>query len=216
MPRTTDKKPLSQERILRAAVKHADKHGIASLNMRTLAEQLDAGAMSIYHYFASKDELLDAMVEWVATRIHLPTAEPDWRDALTEIATSTHHNFLKHPWINGIWWKRKPGPNKLAYMESILRVLRESGFSIALACDAYHAITAHVEGFTLQTLEFPVKAKDLESAASGFLKTVEDPQSIPYFIEHVQHHLDRPESSDQFGLMLQMILDGFEARLNEV
>jgi len=216
LPRTKGKKPLSRERILRAAVKYADKKGIESLNMRQLAGLLDTGAMSLYHYFASKDQLLDAMVEFVAAKINQPKPGQPWRDAITDISVSAHQVMMKHGWVSGIWSKQTLGPNKLAFMESILRVLREAGFSVADACDAYHAMTVHIEGFALQATAFPVKAMDVQSAAAGFLEAVEDAESIPYFVEHVRHHLDHPGGSDPFGMMLSIILDGFETRLNKI
>lgn len=194
-------------------MEYADKNGIDSLNIRRLADLLDAGAMSLYHYFSSKDDLLDAMVEFVAAEIHQPEPDEPWREAITNISTSAHRAMSKHPWACSIWSKRTLGPNKLAFMESILRVLREGGFSVADACDAYHAITVHIEGFALQAAMFPVKPKDVQSVATGFLESVEEPESIPYFIEHVRHHIDHPGSTDQFGMMLNMILDGFEARI---
>lgn len=213
MPRTKGKERLSPERIVRSAVQYADEQGIERLNMRQLARLLNAGAMSLYHYFASKDELLDAMVEFVAGKIYQPEPDEPWRDAITHMAVSAHEAMMKHEWVCSIWSQRTLGPNKLAYMESILRVLREAGFSVADACDAYHAITVHVEGFALQAAGFPVKPEDVQAVATEFLEGVEDPDSIPYFIEHVQHHLDHPGSSDQFGMVLGMILDGFEVRL---
>ena len=47
------------------AVRLADSEGVDGLSMRRLANALGAGAMSLYHYVASKDELLDAMVDVV-------------------------------------------------------------------------------------------------------------------------------------------------------
>ena len=83
------------------------------------------------------------------------------------------------------------------------------------ACDAYHAITVHVEGFALQSANFPVKSKDLRAAAASFLDAVEDPDSIPYFVEYVTHHMEHLGAGDQFRMMLEMILDGFKSRLDE-
>ncbi|MEM1435296.1 MAG: TetR/AcrR family transcriptional regulator [Pseudomonadota bacterium] len=213
MARTAGKKALSQERILRAAVRYADRHGLDGLNMRKLAGLLDAGVMSLYHYFANKDELLDAMVEWVAGQIQIPDPGLPWRRAVRELSVSAYQTLRKHAWVGAIWSKRTLGPAKLKYMESILRILREGGFPVALACDAYHAITVHVHGYTLQAIDFPVKKKDMHSAAAGFLANIEDPESIPYFVEHVQHHLDHSGSGDTFGMMLDLMLDGFENAL---
>jgi len=121
--------------------------------------------------------------------------------------------MMQHEWVIGIWSKRTLGPHRLAYMEAILRVLREAGFSVSDACDGYHAITLHIEGVSMQKASFPVT--DFQSAAAGFIASVENPDEIPYFIEHVQHHIDEPESSRVFGMMLKLILDGFESRLTD-
>lgn len=209
----TRKTALTRERVIRVAIRYADKNGIERLNMRTLAGELDAGVMSIYHYVKNKDDLLDAMVESVAAEIVIPDARAPWREAVMEIAVSAYRVFLKHAWVAAIWSKRSLGPARLAHMESILRVLREGGFSVELACQAYHAITMHAVGFTLQALDFPLESKDLKNAATEFLATVEDPEAIPYFVEHVRHHIEHPEPGNEFALMLDMILDGFERNL---
>ncbi len=215
MPRTKGKALLSEERILRAAVSYADESGIDSLNIRGLARQLDAGAMSLYHYFSSKDALLDAMVEFVAAEIDQSDPGGRWRGAITRLALSAHAAMTRHPWVCSIWSKSSLGPNRLAFMESILRVLREGGFSVADAYDAYCAITVHIEGSALQAAEFPLKPEEYESAAAGFLASVEAPESIPYFIDHVRYRVEHPDVADSFAIVLDMILDGFEARISK-
>ncbi|MEM7708122.1 MAG: TetR/AcrR family transcriptional regulator [Pseudomonadota bacterium] len=214
MPRTKGKTPLSEDRILRAAVAYADDRGLDSLNVRRLARQLSAGAMSLYHYFASKDALLDAMVEWVAAQIPQPEADVGWREAITQIAMGANAVMIRHPWVCSIWSKRTLGPSKLAYLEAILRVLREGGFSLDDARDAYCAITVHIEGFALQAAEFPIKPEDFQSAAADYLASIEEAESIPYFVELVQRQVDHPTATDPFAMVLEMILDGFEARVS--
>lgn len=213
MPRSKGKEPLSQARIMRAAVRYADRQGIESLNMRRLAGILDAGVMSLYHYYPSRDELLDGMVEYVAAKIEQPANDEPWRDALTTLLVSARQQMRKHGWVCAIWSRSTLGPNRLAFMEAILRTLREAGFSVHDACDAYHALTIHVEGSALQASLFPVKGKAIQRAAKEFLGGIEDPSHIPYFVEHVQHHIDHPEMPDQFSMMLNLILDGYEAKL---
>lgn len=209
------KSALTRERILREAVKYADRNGIERLNMRTLAAALDAGVMSMYHHVANKDDLLDAMVDAIAAEISIPDADLPWRQAITEICVSAHQTFVQHAWATAIWSKRSLGASKLAYMESILRVLREGGFSVELACRAYHAISTYTLGFALQEIDFPIKPNEIQTAATGFLENVDDPEDIPYFVEHVRHHLTHSGSGDDFLFMLDMILDGFDRLLND-
>jgi AcrR family transcriptional regulator len=56
---------LSKQRVVVEAVRLADLEGVDGLSMRRLAGALGAGAMSLYHYVANKDELLDAMIDIV-------------------------------------------------------------------------------------------------------------------------------------------------------
>ncbi len=205
----TKPRPLTRQRILREAVRFADKRGVDELNMRRLAERLNCGVMSLYNHVANKDDLLDGMVDLVAAEIALPAQDVSWRAALSELALSAHETFIAHRWVNELWSHRGLGPAKLAFMEAILRTLREAGFSVALACRGYHALTIHITGFTLQEIDFPIDAGNLESAARRFLQKA-DPEQSPYFIEHVRHHLDAHEPNDDFVFMLEMILDGLE------
>ena len=83
MPRSTRPRSprghLSKERVFRAAVDLADREGLESLTMRKLADELGVGAMSLYYYFANKDELIDGMVDVVFGEIELPSGDVGWR-----------------------------------------------------------------------------------------------------------------------------------------
>ena len=77
---------LSKQRVVLEAVRLADREGVDGLSMRRLAGALGAGAMSLYHYVASKDELLDAMIDIVFGEIELPPDDTDWRSAMRRSA----------------------------------------------------------------------------------------------------------------------------------
>jgi AcrR family transcriptional regulator len=80
---------LSKERVLSAAVALADRDGVESLTMRKLADELGAGAMSLYHHVPNKERLLDGMVDAVFGEIELPSTDVDWRTAMRRRAVST-------------------------------------------------------------------------------------------------------------------------------
>lgn len=201
---------LNRERVLRAAVAYADKHGTETLSMRVLAGELGCGVMSLYNHVANKDDMFDAMVEVVAGEIVLsPDDVCDWKVALRDTAISAHDALTRHPWVISLWSNRALGPVKLQHMESILRVLREAGFSVELACRGYHAVTMHISGFTFQQLDFPVNKDNVKEAAAQFLNDFPE-GGIPYFTEHVRHHLSEKHHGDDFTFMLDLILDGLE------
>ena len=204
---------LGRDRILEVAIKFADANGIGKLNMRMLAKQLGSAVMSLYTYVQNKDELLEGMVDVVASEIVIPTQEQPWRDAITEIAVSAHRTFYRHPWVNRLW-ATADSPAKMEHQESILRVLRDAGFSVKFACRGYHAITMHTIGFTMQALDLPRDAKSMKAAAGAFLAEA-DVNRIPYFVEHVRYHQEHPEPDGEFEFALDMILDGLERLLEE-
>jgi AcrR family transcriptional regulator len=209
-PKSKPREPLSRERVLRAAVVFADERGVEALSMRELARELGFGVMALYNHVANKDEMLDGMIEAVAGEIEAPASPTgDWKVAMRESAVSAHQVLLRHAWAAGMWSSRGPGPAKLRHMESILRGLREAGFSAETACRGFHAITTHILGFTLQKLDFPVAADALIDVAKDFLGQL-DTEQYPYFTEHVVQHIDGPNQPDGFEFVLDLILDGLE------
>ena len=76
---TAERAPLSRERVLDRAMAIADAGGIGSLTIRSLAQELGVKPMSVYHYVANKDEIIDGIVDRVYGEMELPSAEGDWR-----------------------------------------------------------------------------------------------------------------------------------------
>ena len=90
---------LSRKQIVETALKIADEEGLAEVSIRRIARELRSGAMSLYHYFDSRDELLDLMGDTVAAGMLVPDLPTGWRDALHAIAAHTRATFLHHPWM---------------------------------------------------------------------------------------------------------------------
>ena len=68
---TRERVPLSRERVLAGAITVADAGGIGALTIRTLAHELGVKPMSVYHYVANKDEIIDGIVDLVYAEIDL-------------------------------------------------------------------------------------------------------------------------------------------------
>src|ERR1700686_3245061 len=101
-PTAKARKPLSKERVLRAAIALADAGGIESLSMRKLGEELGVEAMSLYNHVANKDDLLDGMVDLVFSEIGLPAGPTDWRAAMRQRAFSARTVLSRHRWAIGL------------------------------------------------------------------------------------------------------------------
>ncbi len=202
---------LSKDRVLRAAIDLADKRGIDSLSMRKLAEELGVEAMSIYHYVANKDELLDGIVGLVVGEFELTGSGADWRADLRRAAISAHDVLLRHPWAcNLIMSGRGSGLARLRWMESLLGRLREGGLSANLTHYAYHALDSHIIGSTLWQAGYSTMKLPADSAKS-FLKSLPKGE-FRYLLEHAEQHFTKSKRTDvpEFEFGLDLILDGLE------
>src|SRR5690242_17587759 len=82
--------PLSRARILEAALAIADEQGIEALSMRRLGQALGYEAMSLYNHVASKDALLDGLLDVVLDETEPPSTDESWDTAVRTSAISVH------------------------------------------------------------------------------------------------------------------------------
>ena len=102
--------PLTVQSILKEATALADEGGLAALSMRALGRRLGVEGMAVYHHFANKDALLDALVDQVFHEMALPEG-PDWRAGLRARSVSERLVLRRHPWAIGLVESRTaPGP----------------------------------------------------------------------------------------------------------
>ncbi|MGC5075970.1 TetR/AcrR family transcriptional regulator [Agrococcus sp. DT81.2] len=152
---------LSKPRVVVEAVRLADREGVEGLSMRRLAGALGAGAMSLYHYVANKEELLDAMIDLVFDEIELPPQEADWQSAMRQRSASARRVLASHPWAISLMESRTaPGPANLRHHEAVTACLRRAGFSPLMATHANWLLDSYVYGFALQEASLPFDTAD--------------------------------------------------------
>lgn len=97
---------LTVEAITSTAIAVADAEGLAAVTMRRIADDLGAGAMSLYGYVPGKPELVELMLDRVAGRVYAaddrPGDHPDWRAGLRHIAGRNWEHLLAHPWVSEV------------------------------------------------------------------------------------------------------------------
>lgn len=204
---------LTRERVVRAAVSLADRHGVESLSMRQLGQRLGVEAMSLYNHVRNKDELLDGMVDRVFDEIDLPASGADWRAAMRQRALSARQALLRHPWAIGLMESRsRPGRANLRHHDAVLGSLRKSGFSIELAAHTYSVLDGYIYGFTLTELTLPFRnSKGVAEVAQNIFES-QGAEAYPYLAEMALGHAMKPGYSygDEFEFGLDLILDGIE------
>jgi AcrR family transcriptional regulator len=206
------RRPLTRERILRAAVELADRQGLDALTMRRLGSELGVEAMSLYKHVANKEEILDGMLEWVIGEIEIPEDGADWREAMRRRAVSAREVLGGHSWAIGLLEAGVPTkPVALRYIDSILGNLLSSGFSIDNAAHAFWLLDCYVYGHVIQeaSLAFTTTEEMVEAEPSAFDETAMD--AYPNLGAMYRHALTSGHSIDnEFEFGLELILDGLE------
>ena len=206
---------LSRERVVDAAVRLADRSGLSGLTIRSLADELGAKPMSVYYYVASKDELLDLLVDVVFEEIELPETEGDWREEMRRRACSARAVLRKHSWAIGLLESRtSPGPATLRHHDSVLACLRHAGFSLELTAHAYALIDSYVYGFALQEASLPFEGPDSVADVAAPIMELMASGAYPTMVEMAHTYYLQPgyDFGDEFEFGLDLILDGLAGR----
>lgn len=208
MPR----QPLSKQRVLKAAIRVADRGGAEAITMRRVAQELGVEAMSLYHHVPNKDAILDGVVDEVFAAIELPAVEDDWRKAIRARAGSAREVLSRHSWALGLMdSRRNPGPATLRHHNAVLGVFREAGFPVALAVHAVSLIDSYVGGFVLQEANLPLTTpEDVEQVAGNIKERLSD--ELPYLAEVIAAVTPDYDHTSEFDYGLDLILDALEAR----
>lgn len=205
--------PLTRDRVLRAAIKLADKGGLPSLSMRKLGQALGVEAMSLYKHVTSKDEILDGVVDAVFAEIGPPPPDAEWRTAMRERAVSARQVLLRHPWAIGLLdSRRNAGPATVRHHDSVIGCLRRGGFSIEMAAHAFSLLDSYIYGFVLQETSLPFSTADEVVQVAADMLPRAPAADYPHFTEMVTEFALRPGYSygSEFEFGLDLILDGLE------
>jgi AcrR family transcriptional regulator len=209
----TERRPhLTRERVVAAAIDLADRDGIESISMRRLAQELGVEAMSLYTHVRNKDDLLDGMADAVVSKIPVRADAADWKTSLHRMVLAARSVILSHPWAPRMLEMRStPGPAVLRYVDAVVGILREGGFSIAQAHHALHILGSRLLGFTQDLFD---DSGDLEPEAAARIAS-ELGAVFPYAAEMalaVTHEgaLGPCDDDTEFEFALDFILDGLD------
>jgi AcrR family transcriptional regulator len=129
-PQPSDRRPgpkpsLDVDRIVAAAVRLADAHGLSAVSMRRVAADLGVAAMNLYSHVPGKGELVDLMLDSVLGELYtdgVPTG--NWRTRLEAVARANWQLFRRHPWAVRLAAGRPPlGPHLMRKYELELRAV---------------------------------------------------------------------------------------------
>lgn len=148
-----ERQPLTQERIVRAALKVADRESLEGLSIRKLAKELGVSPMAIYHHFPSKKAIVERFVDALLGDFEPEEAAggargDEWQEALEGIFSAVRRGFRAHPAVVsmiGTW--EGVGEQTWSLMENVIGLLLEAGFSRDDAVAIFYALVSFSAGF---------------------------------------------------------------------
>ncbi|NIZ90866.1 TetR/AcrR family transcriptional regulator [Kineococcus rubinsiae] len=143
----------SRDRIAETAVALADAGGLGAATMRAVAAELGTAAASLYRYLASRDDLVDLMVDAVLadpvlTRRRARRPSADWLDDLVALGRDLLALHRAHPWLLEANARTVAfGPHGSDHVEHCLELMEPTGCGTAAKLEAVALITGIVSLF---------------------------------------------------------------------
>lgn len=209
----TGRRPLTRARVIEGAMELADAQGLAGLTMRNLAAHLGVKPMSLYHHVATKDQVLDAMVDAVYAQIVLPPADRPWATAMRVRSASAREVLGRHPWaLTVLNSRRTPGPATLRHNDAVLGCLYGAGFSHAQVAHAISLVDAYVFGFVLTETSLPFSSTTEAHAVAEEMLADFPTADYPHLTALMTGHVMRPgyAYAEEFGYGLDRVLHALE------
>jgi AcrR family transcriptional regulator len=199
----------TRERIIDAALALVDAEGLEMLSLRRLAADLEIRSPTLYHYFASKTELLDAVAGRISAEIWdsveaalADVPEDDWEAALRGYVDGAVSALARHPRAVGFLALRPVSNQRtLAGYEAMLTRLTGCGWPVTFAWQAFLAA------------ENLVLAAALEAGAPPFWSTADGLDDKPLMTQVIKT-MRRDRSLDSgSGVGLDALIEGLARKL---
>ena len=221
---------LSRDEIVSAAIAVADAEGPEAISMRRIAREVGAGAMSLYWHVASKEELLDLMLDAIEAEIEVPEPTGDWRADLGAFAHRTRAALRQHQWAVEFIGTRPPsGPNDVRNLERLLSLLDGIGVDdYQVVMGVFMTVATFVIGAVIreaqevrfqaqqERVEASMTAEEIKAEHERFRGWFEKSGQYPHIARLMKAGIDPDDPAtrdERFQFSLDCVLDGIAARI---
>jgi AcrR family transcriptional regulator len=210
---SSTKKPrrrLSSEEILNAALLLADRSGLESLTMRSLASEIGSDPTAVYRHFRDKRELLLAIVDLALADLRYPAIANDWRSVARDLAISLREILRVHPGVTTLIAGGPPTRGTVEATARALSLLQTAGMPPDVAARAHRSVVSYVVGWV------SIEQGAGEQRQSHFATAQHLAQGFPGVDSAVIAAAIAPDRSlpGEFEFGLDLILDGLTVYLS--
>ena len=201
---------LTTEDIAATALDLVDREGLDALSMRRLADELGVGTMTLYGYFRSKSDLLDALMDESTVGVRPPALEGPWRDRVATLAKAMRRSLERHPALVQIRMQQAlTRPRQFILTELVTTALLEAGLERAEAARAFRVLFTYVFGYVAFS---PSATADTARRVVRLSLAALPPDEYPLISSMADEAAAAAAGDEQFESGLELILDGIAAR----
>ncbi|MCZ8513410.1 TetR/AcrR family transcriptional regulator C-terminal domain-containing protein [Paenibacillus filicis] len=211
--------PLDRARILEAVLTILEAEGLAGISMRKIADTLGVKAAALYYHVKDKEQLLHWLAERISSEVEFPGKELTWQEQLREWALRFRRALLRYrdavPIMGATF---AATPTRLAHIEYLFRILAESGFKDKHIPWLSSMLKNYVFGFVEEESRLTERAKREHLNVDDMDKVYKEQfQSLsrelyPH-MARLASHTTATDLDDEFLFGIQVLLNGFEAKL---
>jgi TetR/AcrR family transcriptional regulator, tetracycline repressor protein len=192
--------PLDRRTIASSALELIDAEGLDNLSMRRLGAALGVEAMAIYHYFANKGELLDAIVDLFIDEIEPVLSTPaEPLDRLRACFAAVRGIAITHPrafWV--LPARRFRTDRALRFYDRLLQTFHDAGFDAALSARYYRLAVGFAIGAGMAEIGSRAQQPDPTPVV---LEDLDDAENFPFVSQVVPHlRVANLDSVFEFGM----------------
>jgi AcrR family transcriptional regulator len=213
--RRTDKKLLSLDAVLDAALGVLREDGLDAVTMRRVAAALDTGPASLYVYVPQRDDLLDAMLDRVMGEVPLEAPDPTrWRAQIHALMDETVAALLRYPGIARVGLGNIPtGGSALAIREAMLGMLLAGDLDVRGASWAIDVLPLLALATALETGRYAERRADVAAEGRRVARAYAElsPDAFPVTVAHLAT-VAGGTRTERFRFAVDTFLDGLVAR----
>jgi AcrR family transcriptional regulator len=196
------KAQLTRESIVATAIRIADAEGLDAVSLRGISKQLGVHVTSLYHYFPTKEAVLEGMMATLLAEAELPTGKLKWQDWVRNYAQAIRGLARLHPGAFQLFQRNSAqGQHAMESLESAIAAFRAGGFEVKSIPPAIRATNLLVLGLVIDDLARHMYGED-ETRINELAEA-----QYPNITELRQ--LD--EGNDPFPFLLDVLVDGLQA-----
>jgi AcrR family transcriptional regulator len=198
---------LSRDKIVDAALTLMEREGLQGISMRKLAQELDAGAATLYWHVGDKEQLLGLMLDRIVGENEVPEPDPEnWREQVKDLARATRRLFKSRRDAAQLSMGRVPsGPNALPVMERYLAVLAAASLPAQVIAYAADMFALYVGAFAY---EESMPSPDPERMQAVFSSL--SPDEFP-LMSGLARELVAGDADARFEWAIELLVRGLES-----